>query len=91
MNRGVLVTGEPRGIGRAVAAAFARAGDQVAVHGDRSAREAGQVAASDMTRPVADGPDGASAAAPLRDLDEALPSPCDGGAVDSAVPVAPTT
>ncbi|MFF8842270.1 SDR family NAD(P)-dependent oxidoreductase [Streptomyces sp. NPDC015127] len=32
MNRGVLVTGASRGIGRGVAAAFARQGDRVAVH-----------------------------------------------------------
>ncbi|MFD7627363.1 SDR family NAD(P)-dependent oxidoreductase [Streptomyces sp. NPDC059851] len=32
MSRGVLVTGASRGIGRAVAAAFARRGDRVAVH-----------------------------------------------------------
>ncbi|MFD7557000.1 SDR family NAD(P)-dependent oxidoreductase [Streptomyces sp. NPDC059835] len=38
MSRGVLVTGASRGIGRAVAAAFARRGDRVAVH--CSARQA---------------------------------------------------
>ncbi|MFF5701308.1 SDR family NAD(P)-dependent oxidoreductase [Streptomyces sp. NPDC012794] len=38
MSRGVLVTGASRGIGRAVAAAFARQGDRVAVHS--SARHA---------------------------------------------------
>jgi NAD(P)-dependent dehydrogenase (short-subunit alcohol dehydrogenase family) len=32
VNRGVLVTGASRGIGRAVAAAFARQGDRIAVH-----------------------------------------------------------
>ncbi|MFI8185920.1 SDR family NAD(P)-dependent oxidoreductase [Actinacidiphila glaucinigra] len=91
MNRGVLVTGASRGIGRAVAAALARAGDQAAVHCNRSAREAEQVAASGMTRSAIDGPVGANAAALLRDLDEEPPSPCDRGALDSAVPVDPTT
>lgn len=38
MTRGVLVTGASRGIGRAVAAAFAARGDRVAVH-YRSARD----------------------------------------------------
>jgi 3-oxoacyl-[acyl-carrier protein] reductase len=38
VSRGVLVTGASGGIGRAIAAAFARAGDRVAVH--YSAREA---------------------------------------------------
>ncbi|SNT45577.1 SDR family NAD(P)-dependent oxidoreductase [Actinacidiphila glaucinigra] len=47
MNRAVRVTGASRGIGRAVAAAFARSRDQVAVHGNRSVREAEQVAASE--------------------------------------------
>jgi 3-oxoacyl-[acyl-carrier protein] reductase len=46
VKRGVLVTGASRGIGRAVAAAFAQAGDRVAVHCNRSVREAEQVAAS---------------------------------------------
>ncbi|MDX2704137.1 SDR family NAD(P)-dependent oxidoreductase [Streptomyces sp. PA03-6a] len=65
MNRGALVTGASRGIGRAVAAAFARAGDQAAAHCNSSAREAEQVAASDMTFSVIDGPVGANAAALL--------------------------
>ncbi|MFF4751072.1 SDR family NAD(P)-dependent oxidoreductase [Streptomyces sp. NPDC002514] len=46
MNRGVLVTGASRGIGRAVAEAFAQAGDRVAVHCNTSVRKAAEVAAS---------------------------------------------
>lgn len=40
MTRRVLVTGASRGIGRAVATAFAEAGDRVAVHYGRAADEA---------------------------------------------------
>jgi NAD(P)-dependent dehydrogenase (short-subunit alcohol dehydrogenase family) len=45
-NRKILVTGSSRGIGRAVAEAFARAGDQVAVHHRANSALAAQVAAS---------------------------------------------
>ncbi|MBR7742396.1 SDR family oxidoreductase [Phycicoccus sp. BSK3Z-2] len=47
-GRGVLVTGSSRGVGAAVARAFARAGDRVVVHhsGDRSADRAEAVLAS---------------------------------------------
>ncbi len=64
MSRGVLVTGASRGIGRAIAEAFAEAGDRVAVHYGRSKELAEEVAASlpgdghvvvqaDMADPVA--------------------------------------
>ncbi|NUP04356.1 MAG: SDR family oxidoreductase [Nonomuraea sp.] len=42
-SRGVLVTGASRGIGRAVAKAFAAQGDRVAVHHRDSAKEAGSL------------------------------------------------
>ena len=45
MTRAVLVTGASRGIGRAVAQAFARQGDRVAVHHRDSAALAQEVAA----------------------------------------------
>jgi NAD(P)-dependent dehydrogenase (short-subunit alcohol dehydrogenase family) len=45
-NRKILVTGSSRGIGRAVAAAFALAGDRVAVHHRDNAELAAEVAAS---------------------------------------------
>lgn len=43
MTRAVLVTGASRGIGRAVARAFADLGDRVAVHHRGSPERAGQV------------------------------------------------
>lgn len=44
-GRGVLVTGASRGIGRAVATAFAAQGDRVAIHHRDSAKEAGSLLA----------------------------------------------
>jgi 3-oxoacyl-[acyl-carrier protein] reductase len=44
-NRAILVTGASRGIGRAIAQAFAAAGDRVAIHHRDSAALAGQVLA----------------------------------------------
>ena len=46
MSRGVLVTGASGGIGRAIAVAFAREGDRVAVHYSARAAEAGQTMAA---------------------------------------------
>lgn len=46
MSRGVLVTGAARGIGTAIAEAFAGAGDRVAVHYGRSREGAERVASS---------------------------------------------
>ena len=43
-GRAVLVTGASRGIGAAIARAFASVGDRVAVHYGRSAQVAEQVA-----------------------------------------------
>jgi 3-oxoacyl-[acyl-carrier protein] reductase len=45
-SRAVLVTGASRGIGRAVAEAFARAGDRVAIHYGQSAERAEAVRAA---------------------------------------------
>ncbi|RVX42436.1 NAD(P)-dependent dehydrogenase (short-subunit alcohol dehydrogenase family) [Nonomuraea polychroma] len=42
-GRGVLITGASRGIGRAIAAAFAEQGDRVAIHHRDSAAEAGDL------------------------------------------------
>jgi 3-oxoacyl-[acyl-carrier protein] reductase len=44
-ERAILITGAARGIGRAVAEAFARQGDRVAVHYGRSARLAAELLA----------------------------------------------
>jgi 3-oxoacyl-[acyl-carrier protein] reductase len=44
-NRGILITGASRGIGRATAAAFAALGDRVAIHHRDSAEEAAAVLA----------------------------------------------
>ncbi|TMR24592.1 SDR family oxidoreductase [Nonomuraea turkmeniaca] len=45
-GRGVLITGASRGIGRAIAAAFAEQGDRVAIHHRDSATEAGDLLAA---------------------------------------------
>jgi NAD(P)-dependent dehydrogenase (short-subunit alcohol dehydrogenase family) len=72
VSRGVLVTGASRGIGAAVARAFAAAGDRVAVHfGER--REAAEAVASSLPgdRHVVVGADLADAAAVRAMVDEA--------------------
>jgi 3-oxoacyl-[acyl-carrier protein] reductase len=43
MSRAVLITGAARGIGRAVAHAFAASGDRVAIHHRQSAAQARQL------------------------------------------------